>query len=403
MRILFTTIPAMGHFHPLVPLAKAARSAGHEVAFASSRSIHPQIEASGFTAFSTDDSSSEIDRTSVVEHILQLPVGRRSLLASIEVFIGMSAKALPNLLELCKRWQPDLIVREEYEFSGAVAAEHLRIPHAAVQVTYSANWQQSLGVEFASFAANHLDKVRALGGLPSDPNLEMLYRHLFLSFDPPSLLDPTVMMPATTKHVRAEIFDRSSHEVLPDYLKGSFERPLTYVTLGTEAPNLPQIFPSVYKTMLESLRDEPGTVVVTVGRKRDPLELGAQPANVHIERYIPQSLLLPHVDMVVTHGGHNTILAALNLGLPLVFTPFFADQFPNAKRCTELGVGKMLSKDELSPENVRCAVREVLRDKSYRENTKRIQAEIQGMPGLEQGIKLLESLMLEQQKSYVYN
>jgi UDP:flavonoid glycosyltransferase YjiC (YdhE family) len=393
MRILFTTIPAMGHFHPLVPLAKAAQKAGHEVAFASSRSIGSQIEASGFTSFSTDDSSAEVDRTSVVERVLQLPVGTRSLLASIEVFIGMSAKALPNLLELCKRWQPDLIVREEYEFSGAVAAESLGLPHAAVQVTYSANWQTSLGSEFASFATNHLDKVRALGGLPSDPNLEMLYRHLFLSFDPPSLLDPNVIMPATTGYVRTETFDRSSQEMLPDYLTKPFDHPLMYVTLGTEAPHLPHIFPRVYQTILEGLHDEPGTVVLTVGRKRDPLELGPHPANVHLERYIPQSLLLPHCDVVVTHGGHNTILAALNLGLPLVFTPFFADQFPNARRCVELGVGQMLTKDELTPENVQRAVREVLRDKRYRENAQRIQAEIQAMPGLGHGVELLETLV----------
>lgn len=404
MRILFTTIPAMGHFHPLVPLAKATQKAGHDVAFASSRSIHPQIEASGFTAFSIDDSSAEVDRTSVVERVLQLPAGTRSLLASIEVFIGMSAKALPNLLEICKRWQPDLIVREEYEFSGAVAAEVLGLPHAAVQVTYSSNWQTSLGAEFASFAAHHLDKVRAICGLPSDPNLDMLYRHLFLSFDPPSLLDPKVMMPATTKHVRAEVFDRSSLEALPDYLTRPFERPLIYITLGTEAPNLPTIFPSVYRTILGGLRDEPGTVVLTVGRKRDPQELGPQPANVHVERYIPQSLLLPHVDVVVTHGGHNTVLAALNLGLPLVFTPFFADQFPNAKRCVELGVGQILGKDELSPENVQRAVREVLRDKRYRENAKRIQAEIEELPGLEYGVELLEALAKRHAaKTLVYN
>jgi UDP:flavonoid glycosyltransferase YjiC (YdhE family) len=401
MRILFTTIPAMGHFHPLVPLARAAQKAGHEVAFASSRSIHSQIEASGFTAFSTDDSSSEVDRTSVVERVLQLPVGTRSLLSSIEVFISMSAKALPNLLELCKRWQPDLIVREEYEFSGAVAAEALGLPHAALQVTYSANWQHSLGAEFASVAARHLDKVRAICGLPSDPELAMLYRHLFLSFDPPSLLDPNVVMPATTRHVRSENFDRSSHEALPEWLS-THEKPLTYVTLGTEAPHLPHIFPSVYRTILEGLRNEAGTVVITVGRKHDPLELGAHPANVHLERYIPQSLLLPHCDVVVTHGGHNTILAALNLGLPLVFTPFFADQFPNAKRCVELGVGQMMTKDELTPVNVQRAVREVLSDKRYRENAQRIQAEIQAMPGLGQGVKLLEELAVKQQKNSRY-
>jgi UDP:flavonoid glycosyltransferase YjiC (YdhE family) len=396
MRILFTTIPAMGHFHPLVPLAKAAQKAGHNVAFAASRSIHPQIEASGFTAFSIDDPDAEIDRTSVALRVMGLPATSRSLLTSIEAFINMSAKALPNLVELCKRWQPDLIVREEYEFSGAVAAEHLGLPHAAVQVTYSANWQGSLGAEFTQFAASHVDKLRAACRLPSDPKLEMLYRHLFLSFDPPSLLDPDVTMPLTTKHLRSETFDRSSFDALPEWF-ATHAKPLIYVTLGTEAPNLPHIFPSVYQTILEGLQNQKGTVVMTVGRKRDPKELGEQPHHVHVERYIPQSLLLPRVDVVVTHGGHNTVLAALKLGLPLVLTPFFADQFPNAKRCVEIGVGQMLTKDKLTSENVQRAVSEVLSNQTYRDNAKRIQGEIQTMPKLEQGVKLLEKLVTEHQ------
>ena len=36
MRILFTTIPGSGHFHPLVPTAQALQRRGHDVAFAAS-------------------------------------------------------------------------------------------------------------------------------------------------------------------------------------------------------------------------------------------------------------------------------------------------------------------------------------------------------------------------------
>jgi hypothetical protein len=50
-------------------------------------------------------------------------------------FVGIKARrALPEVMALCRRWQPDLVVREEFELSGAVAAEALNIPHAAVQV-----------------------------------------------------------------------------------------------------------------------------------------------------------------------------------------------------------------------------------------------------------------------------
>src|SRR5438045_3025197 len=48
-RFLFSTGAGYGHFHPLVPLARALQQRGHEVAFATGPSMKPQVEASGFT------------------------------------------------------------------------------------------------------------------------------------------------------------------------------------------------------------------------------------------------------------------------------------------------------------------------------------------------------------------
>ena len=51
MRVLFTTLPGAGPFHPLVPLAQTLQAAGHEVAFACSRSYCPTVEATGLRCF----------------------------------------------------------------------------------------------------------------------------------------------------------------------------------------------------------------------------------------------------------------------------------------------------------------------------------------------------------------
>ena len=48
MRILFTCSAALGHLHPLVPIARAAAQAGHDVAFATPGSFAPMVERSGF-------------------------------------------------------------------------------------------------------------------------------------------------------------------------------------------------------------------------------------------------------------------------------------------------------------------------------------------------------------------
>jgi UDP:flavonoid glycosyltransferase YjiC (YdhE family) len=396
MRILFTTTAGMGHFHPLVPLAQAAARAGHTVAFACPQSLCQNVEASGFQAFPVlDDRSADPESMATMERIQQAPSPTASNnLMVADMFIGIRARrTLPELVALCQRWQPDIIVREELEFAGAIAAEHLGLPHAAVQVTYAYNGQ-TLEAFFPRMR-QRLNELREAWALPADSGLTMLYRYLLLSFDPPTLLDPALVRSSTTHHLRAEVFDRSSAETLPSWLTQEQARPLIYVTLGTEAPKIPSIFPAAYQSILAGLHDESGTVVLTIGRERDPAELGPQPAHVHVERYIPQSLLLPHCDLVVTHGGHNTVLAALQFGLPLVVVPFFADQFDNAARCAALEVGRTIVGSELTPEIVRDTVHAVLHDERYRRNAMRLQREMQALPSLTHGVRLLEQLAVE--------
>lgn len=153
--------------------------------------------------------------------------------------------------------------------------------------------------------------------------------------------------------------------------------------------------PGVLETIVAALRDEPLTLAVTVGRDRDPGELGVQPAHVHIARYIPQSLLLPHCRLVVCHGGHNTVLGALGAGVPVVIIPFAADQPLNARRCAALRVGRAVAPPALTPAVLRAAVRDVLDDPAYRANAARLQAELAALPGAEHGVRLLERVATE--------
>jgi UDP:flavonoid glycosyltransferase YjiC (YdhE family) len=297
------------------------------------------------------------------------------------------------MISILERWKPDLIVREEYELAGAIAAERVGLPHAMFQVTFPSDWRNR--PEFANAVLERLEGLRTENGLPSDPELSMLYRHLVLSFDPPFFLDPNAPAPPGTQYLRSDGFDQSGEEALPEWLMRPHSSPLIYVTLGTEAPRIPVIFPAAYHAILEGLRGQPGTVAMTVGRERDPLELGPQPENVHVERYIPQSLFLEHCDVVVSHGGHNTVLAALSFGLPMVVVPFFADQSSNAARVEALGAGRVIPGTSLTPDALGEAVRDVLRNERYRDNAVRLREDMRSVPGLERGVRLLEKLALE--------
>jgi UDP:flavonoid glycosyltransferase YjiC (YdhE family) len=400
MRILFTTFPASGHFHPLVPLARAAQAAGHQVCFACAPSFRPQVEASGFRAFPAGcdfridqvANSADPEVRELVARVSQLGPGREAdQVFATNMFFGLAARRMaPDLLALHHTWPPDIIVRESMELGGALAAECLGLPHAGVEVTYLKYfmpWRETIRVQ--------LDRVRQGLGLPPDPMLEMLYRYLHLTFTPPGFYDPTEPLPPTLHALHSSAFDRSGDEALPAWLGQLPARPTVYVTLGTVVNNFPGVFPGVLRTILAGLRDEPLNLIVTIGRDKDPAELGPQPDNVHVARYIPQSLLFPYCDLVVTHAGHNTVLATIDAGLPLVAIPFRGDQPDNARRCEDLGLGRALAPAALTPETVRDAMRTVMRDPGYRNNVRQLQAEMRALPGPEHGAWLLEQLVAQ--------
>ena len=144
--------------------------------------------------------------------------------------------------------------------------------------------------------------------------------------------------------------------------------------------------------MIEAVRDEDIALIVTVGRHNDPASLGPQPDNVLVHQYIPQGVLLPRCDAVITHGGSGTTLGALAFGVPLLVLPQGADQYSNAERIVAAGAGLQLLKDELSVDAVRDSVRTVLDDASYRRSAERIQTEIHEMPHARDAVTRIEAL-----------
>jgi UDP:flavonoid glycosyltransferase YjiC (YdhE family) len=289
-----------------------------------------------------------------------------------------------DLLALAARWPPDLVVREEAEYGGCLAAEALGLPHAAIGVfATSAYLDRSLVV-------GPLTALRAAHGLPPDPDLAMPHRYLTLRPVPPSFGDPALPVAPTTHHLRPMPGDDSGPEGLPGWVAALPDRPVIYVGLGTVFNQ-----PAIFRAVIAGLRDEALTLIVTVGRDQDPADYGPQPDNVHIERYIPLSLLLQHCDLAVTNGGSGTLTAALAHGLPVVVVPMLADQPANAARCAALDLGRVVAPTELTPAAARQAVLAVLADPAYRLAAGRLRAEIEALPGPEHAVALLERLAAE--------
>jgi MGT family glycosyltransferase len=233
-----------------------------------------------------------------------------------------------------------------------------------------------------------LAALRAAHGLPPDPELAMLRRYLVLSPFPPSFRDPAFPLPPTAHSFRAPLGEPAAPPWTPA-LPGA---PAVYLTLGTifntESGDL-------FTRILAGLRGLPADVVVTVGRHIDPAELGAQPAHIHIARFIPQAQVLPHCAAVISHGGSGSVLGALAHGLPSLIVPMGADQPHNAARCAALGLGLALDPVAATPEQVRAAITKVLGDPAYRRAAARVRDEIAALPGPEHAVALLERLVAE--------
>jgi UDP:flavonoid glycosyltransferase YjiC (YdhE family) len=391
MRALITTQPGFGHFHPLVPLAQALTTAGHEVAVACAPSFRPTVESVGLRAAPAGLDwriSGMGDAFPSMRQAQALPEAQRQALAFREVFAGATAARMAaDLLVLAERWRPDVIVRGTYEFGGCLAAEHLGAPHASVEV--GAFYSEPV---LRQLAAAPLEECRAELGLPADPTLAMSYRYLHLAFLPPSFADPAAPRPPTAHFLRPVPYDRTDGEALPAWVATLHDRPTVYATLGTVFP-----VPEVFRAIIEGVRDEPVNLIVTVGPEQDPAQFGPQPGHVHIERYIPQSRLLPRCALVITHGGFSTVLGALGEGLPMVIVPISADQPLLARRCAALGVARVLEREAVSAATIRDEVRELLGNRAYRERTLEIQREIAVLPGPEHAVGLLERLAVEKQ------
>ena len=383
MRILFTFAGGTGHFLPMAPIAQAAERAGHTVAVAhrDDELVTATVRAEGLDSFTVD--AARVLYPGITP-ILELDRAGAESNARDSFATSIAVERVPGLLELIRTWKPDLVVRDEMDYGSAIATEVAGLPQAVVLVIAAG------GMVRADLLAEPLDALRAQYGLPPDPQLHRLGRDLVLAPLPLPFRDPANPLPPGAQPLRSTAAPAPAGTDLGDLPLRVPGRPTVYFTLGTEFNTQSgDLFPRA----LAALGQLPAHLVVTVGRQLDPARFGPQPAHVHLRRYVPQSLLLPHCDVVVSHGGSGSVAAALEYGVPLVLLPLGADQLHNAERCTALGIGVALDAVRATPEQIRAAVEQVLTDPAYRRAAERLRAENASRPDATEGVRLMEELV----------
>ena len=381
MRMLFSCLGGYGTLHPLSLLALAAQKAGHEVAFATEGEKRSTLQKLGFRWFAVGSRIRGLLRERYPE-LISRPMDpkadafrHRVLMAGIRVEV-----TLPEILDICETWHPDIVVRDHNYFAACLAAEESGIPHAVVE--------ESPCVVLDSFKDKYrepLNNWRRLRGLPPDPELEMLHRYLALIPFPPSLRDPEAPLPPTAHRIKPLIFNDSGDEKLPEWIDSLPSLPVVHATLGTAVDR-----PDLLRIIIEGLADEQVNLILAIGRGRDPAVLGALPKNVRVAEYIPHTKLLPRCHAIIHHAGAGSLIASVEASLPMIMIPLFGDEPPNAARAVAAGLGRMILPSDLTPQAIRQATREVLIDPSYRKNLELVHKEIESLPPVDQAVTWLE-------------
>lgn len=377
MRLLFCTTPLDGHFRPLLPLARALRARGHDVAFATAESWHRHVETEGFPALAAgvdhraarrvrfDAQQRRIARLSELE--------RRHYVFTYLFAEGHAPGKVDDLLAAARTWRADALVHESGDLAAPLVATMLELP----SVHHAFGTVVSLSIlERAAAAAAPLWR-RA--GLEPDPYAGV-FRGLHVDLAPPALDGDRPLGESVRLRPLLEA------EGSPPPWLAELRRPLVYATMGTVF-NTPEAF----RRLIDVLAGQPVGALVTVGRDIDPDEVGPAPANVRLERFVPQAHVLPDSAAVISHGGSGTMLGALAAGVPLVLLPQGADQFENAVRCERNGVAAVVWPDRADAAAIADALGRVLAEPSFREAAGRLAAEIAAMPSPDEVAERVET------------
>jgi UDP:flavonoid glycosyltransferase YjiC (YdhE family) len=150
--------------------------------------------------------------------------------------------------------------------------------------------------------------------------------------------------------------------------------PLVYLSLGSLASGDIELM----QGLIDSLADTPYRVIVSMGPQHDELRLAA---NMTGDEFLPQASLLPQVDLVITHGGNNTVTESLYYGRPMVVLPVFWDQYDNAQRIHETGFGIRLDTYGHEPAELPAAIGRLLADEALGGAARRAVAPASGDSG----------------------
>ena len=226
-------------------------------------------------------------------------------------------------------------------------------------------------------------------GAPSLDYLDFVHVSPYLNlYVYPASMDYTGARPLDATWQRLDSSVRTTDEAfdLPELLR---DRPdgsaLVYLSLGS----LGSADVDLMRRLVDVLGRTPHRYIVSTGPEHAEYDLAD---NMWGQEFLPQTSILPLVDLVITHGGNNTTTEALHFGKPMIVLPLFWDQYDNAQRVHETGHGIRLDTYRFTDDDMTSALDALLGDDALRRRLAAESATIRERDGVRRAADLIEQV-----------
>ncbi|GGT43653.1 nucleotide disphospho-sugar-binding domain-containing protein [Streptomyces althioticus] len=420
LTVLFAPESAYGPTNNCAGIGDVLRRRGHRVVFAAEASWKGRLAPLGFEEELVDlapPPGQPQDAGQFWKDFVRdtAPEFRKPAIEQLETLIKPVWEELisgarycePRLKEIVERVRPDVIVEDNVVCFPALTTagvpfvrivscnplemkgEHVPPPFSGLPAADRSGWDafraeydrthRSLWSDFNSWVAEQ--GARPLADLEfiheGDPNLYVY----------PEAADYTDARPLGPTWHRLDSSVRETEDTftLPPALADSDGGggALIYFSLGS----LGSADVDLMRGVIASLARTPHRYIVSKGPVHEEIEL---PPNMWGEEYLPQTRILPLVDLVITHGGNNTTTEALHFGKPMILLPLFWDQHDNAQRMAELGYGVRLDPYRFTDARLHDAIDRLLGDTALRRTLTETGRTIRSRDGLHRAADLIE-------------
>jgi MGT family glycosyltransferase len=423
LTFLFMPESAYGPTNNCIGIGRILERRGHRVVFAAEASWKGRLEPLGFEEDLVDLAPPPEEEQDAgqfwTDFITQTaPEFRRPTVEQLETFIKPVWESLidgakycePHLQEILDRANPDVIVEDNVccfpallthgaPWVRIMSCNPLEMKDASLAPAfsgYSSEDRSSWEAFRAEYERTHRELWASYNewvmerGAPPLPDLEFVHESEHLNmYVYPEVADYARSWPLAPTWHRLDSSVRETEDPfeVPPQIRDR-EGALVYLSLGS----LGSADVELMKRLVDVLSRTPHRYVVSKGPRADEIDL---PDNMWGEGRLPQTSIIPLVDLVITHGGNNTTTEAFHFGKPMIVLPLFWDQYDNAQRVNELGYGVRLETYAFEEGELQGAVDRLLGDGAVRERMAREGSEIRRRDGKTLAADLLEALARE--------